>query len=89
MDLTKAEMEDIWYNKPYGHFASLKKSLKGTKQYTIKVTPIQYNVLPSETFTVRARNVDEAQMNARQEWYTKYSTTSVRPDAWRYTTVYK
>lgn len=87
MELSKAEMEDIWSNKPVGYLSSLKKSLKGTKMYKIKLTPLRYTELTTEVYTVRARNVDEAQMNARQEWYTKYSTVHGRPDAWRYNNV--
>lgn len=87
MELSKAEMEDIWSNKPVGYLSSIKKSLKGTRMYKIKVTPFSYNNLVSDTFTIRARNIDEAQMNARQEWYTKYSEVHGRPDGWRYNNV--
>lgn len=83
MYLTKAEMEDIWRNKPAGYFSTYKKNLKGTKVYKIKVTPFVYSDLVSDIFTVRARNISDAQIAARQEWYTKYPTLG-RPDGWRY-----
>lgn len=86
MYLTKAEMEDIWRNKPVGYFSTYKKTLKVTKVYKIKVTPFVYSDLVSDTFTVRARNIADAQMAARQEWYTKYPDQG-RPDGWRYNNV--
>ena len=83
MELSKSEMEDIWLNKPIGYFSSLKKKLKGTKKYRLKVMPIKYEYLPHETFEVRAKNLEEAYTAARQEWYTKFKDSG-RPDAWRY-----
>jgi hypothetical protein len=35
---SKQELDDIWENKPYGHFTPLKKSIKGKSKYKIKVT---------------------------------------------------
>jgi len=86
MELSKAEMEDIWRNKPVGYFSRIKKDLKSTKKYKIKVSPYTYNDLPSETFEVRAYNVSDAQMKARTAWYDKFPAQP-RPDGWRLNTV--
>lgn len=78
--LSKAEMEDIWNNKPVGYWERYKKTLKGTKEYKIKISPYTRNYLPEETFTVRAKNIADAQLEARSMYVTKYNT--VRPDAY-------
>ncbi len=83
MELTKAEMEDIWQNKPVGYFATLKKTLKGTKTYRLKVMPYKYDYLPEGIFVVRAKRIEDAQIFAREEWYKKFPDYG-RPDAWRY-----
>jgi hypothetical protein len=83
MELSKAEMEDIWRNKPIGYFASYKKSLKGKKRYKIKVSPFTRNYLPVETYEILARNLDEAQSEALSKWYTNYPTQP-RPDGWMF-----
>lgn len=80
MILTKAEMEDIWYNKPYGHLVSYKKKMKGSKMYRVKLTAINYTPGPSEEFEVRGSSKLDAEITAKNEYIKKYN---LRPDAWR------
>jgi len=65
--LTKAEMEDIWYNKPYRHFASYKKKMKGSKMYRVKLTAIHYNPGPTEEFEVRGSSKLDAEIAGKNE----------------------
>ena len=78
--LTKADMEDIWYNKPYGYLFSYKKKMKGTKMYRVFLTSINYNYGPREEFEVRGSSKLDAEITARNEYIKKYN---MRPDAWR------
>jgi hypothetical protein len=39
MILSKAEMEDIWYNKPVGYLQTLKKKLAKSKKYKVTLEP--------------------------------------------------
>lgn len=82
MYLTKAEMEDIWHNKPFGHFNHIKKSLKNTKLYKVNVKPYIYNYLPNEVFEVRAYDVENANFIARYMWKEKYNDIQPEPDGW-------
>lgn len=82
MDLSKKDMEDIWHNKPFGYFSSIKKNLKGTKKYRIQVKPYTYNYLPEEIIEVRAKTVHEAQMKARHEYNEKHE--NLNPDGYWY-----
>lgn len=82
MDLSKSEMEDIWLNKPVGYFQNLKKRLKSTKKYKIRLSPYTRNYLPEETFEVRAKNVEDAKMLARTEYVKNHK--DLHPDAWIY-----
>lgn len=82
MHLSKQEMEDIWYNKPVGYFSTLKKTLKNTRKYRIQVEPYTYNYLPKETFEVRAKTVQEAQMHVRLNYVEKHK--NLRPDGYVY-----
>lgn len=34
-NFTKADLEDIWHNKPYGWFKANRKKLKGKKKYKV------------------------------------------------------
>lgn len=80
MILTKTEMEDIWYNKPYGHLSFYKKKMKGSKMYRVKLTAINYTPGPSEEFEVRGSSKLDAEITAKNEYIKKYN---LRPDAWR------
>lgn len=82
MYLTKEEMEDIWRNKPYGHFDNIKKTLKNTKLYKVSVKPYIYNYLPTEVFEVRAFDKENANFLARYKWKEKYKDEHPEPDGW-------
>lgn len=82
MELTKAEMEDIWQNKPIGYFATLKKRLKDTKKYRLQLEPYTYNYLPKEIFEVRAKTIGDAQFEARSLYREKHK--DLRPDGYIY-----
>lgn len=75
--LTKAEMEDIWHNKPFGYFASIKKNLKNTSIYKISLEPYTYAKMQREVFEVRARNTDEAVREAKAKFMIKYPNVAV------------
>lgn len=82
MYLSKEEMEEIWRDKPVGYFQNLKKSLKNTKKYKIQIEPYTYNYLPKEIFEIRAKNIGEAQIEARSNYITKHK--NLRPDGYIY-----
>lgn len=75
--LTKAEMEDIWLNKPVGYFANYKKNLKGTKLYKIALEPYTYAKMQREVFEVRAKSVDYAIAEAKLQLRTKYPNLAI------------
>lgn len=77
MILTKAEMEDIWYNKPYGHFANVKQKFKGTKIYRIALEPYTYAKMQREVIEVRAKNVEWATAEAKLRYREKYPNLAV------------
>jgi hypothetical protein len=52
--LSKTELEDIWRNKPYGHFQSVKKRLKRSKKYKVVLEPYKQTRYPVETSEVLA-----------------------------------
>ena len=59
---SKAELDDIWENKPHGHFTKLVKSVKGKKKYKIKTVAIKTveEILGEEESIVLAKNYDDA-----------------------------
>ena len=63
--LSKAEMEDIWNNKPVGELLRVCKHLKTTSLYKVTMTPYQRNLLDSKTISVRARNSASAEAEAK------------------------
>lgn len=60
--LSKAELEDIWENKPYGEFTKLVKSTKGKKRYKIKTVAYKMieEVLGEEETIVLAKDPKDA-----------------------------
>ena len=75
--LTKAEMEDIWQNKPVGYFSTFKKNFKGTKHYKIALEPYTYAKMQREVFEVRAKNVEYAVSEAKIMLRQKYPNLAV------------
>ena len=84
--MTKSEMEDIWYNKPYGHFDYIKKTLKKSKMYKVHLTPITYVEGEPDAFYVRATSRDLAIGLAKVEYREKHKSNIA--DTWR-TNVYE
>lgn len=78
--LTKAEMEDIWHNKPHGYFSSYKKKIKGFKLYRVNLRAVEYIFGPTEEFEVRGSSKLDAEITAKNEYIKKHGS---RPDAWR------
>lgn len=66
---SKAELEDIWNNKPYGHFTKLVKSVKGKKKYKIKTVAYKTTeeVLGEGETIVLAKTRDDAIGRLNQE----------------------
>jgi len=62
--LTKQELDDIWDNKPYGHFTKLIKQYKGTKKYEVTVKAFRYEMIGEEKEVVRAKDSTAAQYHA-------------------------
>lgn len=79
--ITKAEMEDIWHNKPVDYLKVVKQKMKGTKKYRVNLTPIKYEKGETETFEVRAKSKADAEFVAKNQYNMKHGT--VYPDAWR------
>ena len=81
MSLTKAELEDIWNNKPHGYFKDYMKKVKGTKLYDVQVQPFCYEYLDQFKTTVRAKNRDQAYRLAQEEYRSKNRSEKI--DGWR------
>ena len=74
---SKAELDDIWENKPHGHFTKLVKSVKGKKKYKIKTVAIKTveEILGEEESIVHAKNNHDALGRLNQE----RCVTALRP----------
>ena len=81
MSLTKAELEDIWNNKPVGYLKDYMKKIKSTKLYDVQVQPFRYDYMEKFSTVVRAKNRDEAYRSAQEEFRSK--DRSVKIDGWR------
>jgi hypothetical protein len=79
--ITKAEMEDIWHNKPVDYLKVVKQKMKGSKMYKVNLTPIKYEKGEADTFEVRAKSKIDAEIAAKNEYIKKHGT--IYPDAWR------
>jgi hypothetical protein len=79
--ITKAEMEDIWHNKPVDYLKVVKQKMKGSKMYKVHLTPIKYEKGEADTFEVRAKSKVDAEIAAKNEYIKKHG--AMYPDAWR------
>jgi len=79
--ITKAEMEDIWHNKPVDYLKVVKQKMKGTKKYKVNLTPMTYEKGKADTFEVRAKSKIDAEIAAKNEYIKKHGV--MYPDAWR------
>ena len=77
MHLSKAEMEDIWYNKPHGHFKVIRGKMKGQKKY--KVTVQAYAMQKHEQIAIEVISTSKsaAEWKAREEYKKKYPNIKI------------
>jgi hypothetical protein len=65
-------MENIWYNKPYGHFQDLKKKLKKSKKYKVILEPYKQTRYPAEASEVIATSremaIEMAKLDVRDKF---------------------
>ena len=71
--LTKAEMEDIWNNKPVDHLKYLMKKNKNTSLYKVTIQPYERKLHDIHEVEVRAKNRDDAIALAQQQIRSKYT----------------
>lgn len=77
IELTKIEMEDIWNNKPMNYLKSVKAARKGTKKYVVNIQGFERVLGPSETFTVYAKNREDASWKAKDLLREKHPTAKI------------
>ena len=73
MIISKAELEDIWGNKPFGYLKKHKNELKKYKTYFVSFRPYNINRLQDDKFKVRAISKYMAETQARKEYTEKYN----------------
>lgn len=73
MILSKAEMEDIWHNKPVGYWDRYKKTLKKQKFFSVEVQACKYVYGENETFAVKALTKYEAEETAKALYRKKHN----------------
>jgi hypothetical protein len=78
--VSKAEMEDIWNNKPVGYLKYLMKRNKKASLYKVKLQPYQRKLLDEHEVEVRAKKKDDAVMLAQNETRKKYPDQQI--DGW-------
>lgn len=78
--LTKAELEDIWNNKPYGYIKTINKKLKKSKKFSVSLQPITYTYHEKYTTEVVALNETDAYQEAKSEYIKKYPEINI--NAW-------
>lgn len=77
VNLTRADLEDIWNNKPYGYFTQMSKkwSKHKPKKFVVKIRPYLCQSLDGYKETVIAYNQNDIEIfNARKklsEWADK------------------
>lgn len=59
--LSKAELDDIWENTPYGHFSRIIKTRKGTRKYIVTTEAREVVVIDREVQEVWAKDHASAQ----------------------------
>ena len=64
--LTKAEMEDIWNNKPVGYLKTMMKRNKNTSLYKVTIQPYERKLHDIHEVEIRAKNRDDAIALAQQ-----------------------
>lgn len=72
MELTKAEMEDIWQNKPVNYLKLLKGRMKGQKLYSVDVQAYSMNKHERVSIKVASTSKSLAEWKARDEYKKMY-----------------
>jgi hypothetical protein len=78
--LNKAEMEDIWNNKPVGYLKDLLKKNKNTSLYKVTIQPYERMLYDLHEVEVRAKNRDDAIALAQQ--HVKRLSNDYKIDGW-------
>jgi hypothetical protein len=78
--LNKAEMEDIWNNKPVDYLKTMMKRNKNTSLYKVTVQPYERKLHDMHDVEVRAKNRDDACILAQQQIKSKYTDQKI--DGW-------
>jgi len=88
---SKAELDDIWENKPHGHFTKLVKSVKGKKKYKIKTVAYRTTeeVLGEEETVVLAKTRDDAIGRLNQERCVTALRHKLKLQLWDHSVRYK
>jgi len=63
---TKAEMEDIWNNKPVDYLKTMMKRNKNTSLYKVTIQPYERKLHDIHEVEIRAKNRDDAIALAQQ-----------------------
>jgi hypothetical protein len=77
INLTKAEMEDVWNNKPYGYWTHLRKNNKGMKRFKVKIQPYKTDYYEVRELVVIAKNKESAFDEAKFQIYDEYKSTGL------------
>ena len=75
--LNKAEMEDIWNNKPVDYLKTMMKRNKNTSLYKVTVQPYERKLHDMHDVEVRAKNRDDACILAQQQIRSKYTDKQI------------
>jgi len=78
--LNKAEMEDIWNNKPVGYLKNMMKRNKNTSLYKVTVQPYERKLHDMHEVKIRAKNKDDATYLAQKQIRSEYTDQQI--DGW-------
>jgi len=78
--LNKAEMEDIWNNKPVDYLKTMMKRNKNTSLYKVTVQPYERKLHDIHEVEIRAKNRDDAILLAQQ--HVRKLGTDQKIDGW-------
>ena len=77
---TKAEMEDIWNNKPVDYLKTMMKRNKNTSLYKVTIQPYERKLHDIHEVEIRAKNRDDAIFLAQQ--HVRKLGTDQKIDGW-------
>lgn len=72
LNLSRAELEDIWNNKPYGYFTNLRKNSKNLKRFEVHAQPykrLDVEVFKTTVYAVSASStqIEDAKKDLRKQ----------------------